>query len=218
MFNINWFKFDCVVTDLFFPKKRGSNDRTLGIELLGRIKERLDSDKKRIAEEYHENVLKWTLPRDLPALEIAIKGEECTWKPELVPGQSSKIIVDIQHSVCGLQGREELSLRESECLKPGDKFIPSEDNQPLGILVVEKARRGYIPYVVVTAGHAGHGDISTPAAIFLFLKGWIEREESYYPGRKAAVKNKKWRPLLSDVEKNTEEAWNFIFDIVKGFE
>jgi CheY-like chemotaxis protein len=56
----------------------------------------------------------------------------------------------------------------------GLKGQPSANNQPLGVLVTEKAKQQNIPYAIVTSGHGTHGDITTPVAVLLKEKGLIQ--------------------------------------------
>ena len=58
----------------------------------------------------------------------------------------------------------------------------SAHNQPLGVLVAEKAKAQNIPYAIVTSGHGAHGDISTPVAVFLKEKGIIRGVRGNYAG------------------------------------
>ena len=58
----------------------------------------------------------------------------------------------------------------------------SAHNQPLGVLVAEKAKAQNIPYAIVTSGHGAHGDISTPVAVFLKEKGIVRGVRGNYAG------------------------------------
>ncbi len=222
-------KFDCVVTDLLFPKKTGSDDRTIGIEVMDKIREALKSPEARKDEEYRSMESHGIITRDLGELEKAVKGEE------FKPGERGRM-------------REEAERRGQ--LKQGDKISSTEADQPLGVLIVEKAKEIGLPYIVVTSGHGAHGDITTPIAYYLKFQSlipsergdsqpsprekgnlillaeeeYIQQMQEYYKNRGGEPPPKErlasdyrefredWRaqPFFTDIDKNDPEMWAYV--------
>ncbi|MCK4351841.1 hypothetical protein KAW65_00345 [candidate division WOR-3 bacterium] len=142
-------KFDCIVTDLLFPERTGSGDHTLGIGVTERIRETIESSNLRDVEDrgVRENVMS-----DLGELEKAVGGEKYGIHAPIMRWEAE---------------------REGRGTEKRSIFKSAEAVQPLGVLIVEKAKEMGLPYVIVTSGHGAHNDVTTPISFYLKVRGLI---------------------------------------------
>lgn len=187
-------KFDCVITDLLFPRKAGSGDRSLGIKVIEEIKKTLESPK--VLESPLSEVREFESATEyLEEIEKAVKGE------------SHKI--EMYDRPLGEEAKREGKLIEE---KRDFKIQPTEADQPLGVLVVKKAKKMNLPYIVVTSGHGAHGDITTPIAFYLKIKHLlpdIRGNQGFQILKEGKMLTE--NPFCTDIDKRNKEIWSHIF-------
>ncbi|MBU4070417.1 MAG: response regulator [Nanoarchaeota archaeon] len=173
-------QFDCIITDCFFPEITGSNKINLGKELVNRMAKPIHLERKMIQgleilgqyvdlndpdmEKYSKFLINTLQETDITENPIvkAIKKVSMLGK---------EITTSIAKNSIGMLYREDKSPTDyhSVLMKAMDK---SESNQPLGILVAEKADELNLPFILTTSTY--HHDILTqPVQDYAFKKRWM---------------------------------------------
>ncbi|MFH1521913.1 MAG: response regulator [archaeon] len=171
--------FNGVITDCFFPEITGSNKINLGKELVNRMAKPIHLERKMVQgleilgqyvdlndpdmEKYSKFLINTLQETDITENPIvkAIK------KVSILGKEASTLIA--KNSI-GMLYREDKSPTDyhSALMKAMDK---SESNQPLGILVAEKADELNLPFILTTSTY--HHDILTqPVQDYASKKRW----------------------------------------------
>jgi len=176
---------DGVISDVFFPKKTGSGDITLGKEAIKKMAE-LDSQYRAIQDvldevgkyvkiddelrEYLVNFAssvsvdkEFVKPKDSPVILAIIKVGE-TLGPEAAT-HIAKNSLGVAYKIKDRDSRPDYFGALEKAMQE------SEANQPLGILIGERADELDIPFILATSTH--HHDILTqPVQNYTGKKGW----------------------------------------------
>lgn len=186
-------EFSGVITDIFFPAKTGSNDIALGQEALKKMKETLSKDQEAIAHrfsevermfshvvEINERVRK-VLQADLIMAYLLNKNEfDSSYRSGLRSALARQGKAKATAIVEIMMSDEEIENAENEIFDSGlerhyqaieNKMAKSENEQPLGMFVAEKAKAMGIPFVMATSTFH-HGEGTHAVHIHVLRKDW----------------------------------------------
>lgn len=154
-------EYDGALVDCFFPKKRGSNDISLGMEACDKLEEKINETLNEILLEDRNNdgKYRYNFKRDLIAMSFHRRGIR------LGQEQSVKAYVGLI--------RKKMSYDD---YYEEDRI--TEDMQPLGILVAEEIKKKGIPFLLTTNEYH-HGLMSDIICVYQRLRDWPEIEDGY---------------------------------------
>ncbi len=170
-------KYDGAIIDCFFPEETGTNKTDLGKSLVARLQGE-DPHERKMAEGME--ILKDHINLEYPEIyKLAryLVDSLPDFKNSVI-NQALKSVGELSKEVSTLAFRNtvELIYRENRAPKDyyGDLFRAidnSEANQPLGILVAEKAAELHHPLVLATSTYH-HDSLTQPIQNYASTKGW----------------------------------------------
>lgn len=190
-------KIDGIISDLFFPEELGSGKFGLGEKLYDNMAEAFgyeprisETFKKEISrhmgkdDEWENKNSLYLVTYELASLrEYPEKLNEALKELSSLRRRSSKeqfeevapmIAMQHSHPLVRIVAKK-LKKKELEESVTAEQYgavlqgymFESENNQPLGILIAEKAEKDKKPLVFITALHAGHDSAATPVAKYM---------------------------------------------------
>lgn len=168
-------EFDGMITDCFFPESAGSGNIALGKELVGRMA-KSDPHERRIIEGL--GVLGQCVDLEDQDARRYARFAAGLYQPDSVIFKALKRIAEVGKEAVTHAFNETFKLIYSDEKAPKDYYgalmkamEESETNQPLGILLAEKADELSLPFILATSTY--HHDILTqPIQNYASSKGW----------------------------------------------
>jgi CheY-like chemotaxis protein len=169
-------EFDGMIADCFFPESIGSGNINLGKELVGRMA-KSDSHEKKITEGL-EILGQYVDLEEQDTKKYARLAADLFQPNSAVFKALELVATKVDKQIATHAFKETLQLIYREYSAPKDYYgallkamEESEANQPLGILVAEKADELNLPFILATSTY--HHDILTqPVQNYASKKGW----------------------------------------------